>query len=85
MAQPTPVDPADRDIAITPNDTAVISPIPDAICALVAGNVTVRLQRSTADTVYYLNAGVPLPIRPQFIRATGTAATGIVGMFNQGH
>jgi hypothetical protein len=67
--------------AITPSDTAVLPTLPKAIYVGGAGNITLRAVDSTADVV--LNgvlAGSTIPVRAQFIRATGTTATGLVGL-----
>ena len=66
---------------ITPHDTNQLTRIPRAIIVGAAGNVECYLMgdESTAVTIYCA-AGVPIPIRPFRILATGTAATGIVGL-----
>lgn len=65
---------------ITPSDTADLAVTPRAICALTDGTVRVTSAGGvTADI--YLIAGVPMPIRPMRVMATGTSATGIVGLW----
>jgi len=73
------VAPSTNAFSITPHDTNALSIIPRAIVAQVAGNVTLRTSGSSADVVVSAVAGVPLPLRVQYVRATGTTATGIVG------
>ena len=84
MANPTDVGSADRDFAITPSDTTTFSPTPDGIFVGGAGTVIVRLARSSADTTYNAVAGSILPIKPIQVKFASTA-TGLIGLFNQGH
>ena len=74
-------DPGTRAYEITPHNTNQLARIPRAIIVGAAGNVECYLigDESTAVTIYCA-AGVPIPIRPFRILATGTAATGIVGL-----
>jgi hypothetical protein len=63
---------------VTPND-ATANPF-IAFVVGVGGTVTFRAQGSAADVTITAVAGVVYPIQTSFIRAAGTAATGIVGL-----
>lgn len=67
--------PARKIFLITPHATNEIDPLPKAIRCNVAGTVAVRTIDSTADVSITMAAGEVLPIRAQYIRATGTTAT----------
>lgn len=68
--------------AVTPHASNEIGTVvPSAIYVGGAGNITCRLIGDTADVVFNgVPAGTVLPISPQYIRATGTTATGIVAL-----
>lgn len=67
-------------VTVTPHDTNVLSPIPDALYVGGAGTVTLRARGSSADVVMTAVAGGHLLVQAQYVRATGTTATGIVGL-----
>ena len=73
------VAPSTNAFSITPNDSSALSIIPRAIVAQATGNITLRTSGSGSDVVVSAIAGIPLPLRVQYVRATGTTATGIVG------
>lgn len=52
------------------------------LTALVSGNATVTPAGSSADVVIYLQAGAVFPLLVRHVKATGTAATGIVGIWS---
>ena len=68
--------PAKHAFSITPHVSNVVGTyIPRGIYVGVTGNITMRLVGDTADVVFIgVSAGSVLPVRPQYIRATGTAA-----------
>jgi hypothetical protein len=76
---------------ITPSDTAVLNPPCFAFTTAVAGTVTFFVfgdkylpGAATSDTTsvqIYASIGVIYPIRCSRIMATGTSATGIVGLW----
>lgn len=71
--------PATRLAAITPSDSQDLAFATRAVTVAQAGSV--RLTTVGGDTgTLYLLAGVPFPIRVNRIWATGTTATGIVGL-----
>ena len=67
--------PAKKMFAITPDATAAVSPIPKAIRCDVAGTVALRAMGSAADVSITMAAGEVLPVRVQYVRASGTSAT----------
>jgi len=72
--------PSKRWAAITPHNTTALAILPKQIIARVAGTVTV-VGDDGAVGVFQLLAGVPLAIRPNIVKATGTTATGIVALY----
>lgn len=73
--------PSRNSFAITPHATNPVIPLPKGIYVGGAGNITLRTVDGTADVVLNnVPAGVILPVRAQFVRATGTTATGLVGL-----
>ncbi len=71
--------PARQSFTITPNDTTAITPLPRAVRVNTAGTVAYRAVDSAADVTVTVSAGETIPARIQYIRATGTSATGFVG------
>ena len=74
-----PDGPAERSFAIVPSNDDDLAAIPRAILVGVAGNITGRLKDDAADIVYPVLAGYH-PLRFKKIAATGTTATGLVGL-----
>jgi hypothetical protein len=66
--------PADRHMAITPNDATVLDPIPRALKVTVAGNLAIADADGTAIT-YTVTAGDIIPFRATKVLLTGTTAT----------
>jgi hypothetical protein len=66
--------PADRHLAITPSDTAMIVPRPRALWCQTAGNLAIEDQNGTVLN-YSVSAGQILPLRAVRVLATGTTAT----------
>lgn len=74
--------PASRSFAIAPHATDELPAIPRAIWVGGDGDIALRLVGDTADvTIVGVPAGTLLPIRPQYIRITGTTATSMVGLY----
>ena len=69
----TDVDPGDV-MDIQAGDTWV-SPAPRSVFGSAAGDVVCRLAEDDADITMTLAAGIPVPIRAEIVRATGTTAT----------
>lgn len=72
--------PARKVWAITPHATNEVDPLPKAIRADTAGTIALRAVDSGADVTLTVAAGEVLPIRAQYIRATGTTVTTIHGL-----
>lgn len=72
--------PARRAFAVTPHDSAELPVLPKALLVGGAGAVTLRAVDSSADVTIPAAAGQILPIRAQFVRATGTTATAILAL-----
>lgn len=69
-------------ITIAPHATNPINPIPDRIYVGGTGDITCRLMGDGADVVFKaVPVGTILPIKAQYIRATGTTATLMLGLF----
>ncbi len=68
-------------VAVTPHDTAALSPIPTALYVGGAGNIALRAQGSSADvTLIAVPVGTVLYISAQYVRATSTTATNLVAL-----
>jgi len=72
--------PATRHFTVTPADGSDLANIPRALFIGGAGDVAIRDGAGT-DVTYTVPAGVLLPIRAVRVLATGTTATGIVGLY----
>lgn len=64
---------------VTPNDATDLAMVTRAICVAESGLVEV-VAKDGGEGAIYIAAGVPFPIRVSRIKATGTTATGIVGL-----
>lgn len=71
--------PAQDVFEVTPNDTTDLPQATRAINVSLSGAVRLTSVSGTTATVF-VAAGVAFPVRAQRIFATGTSATGIVGM-----
>jgi len=69
--------PAVRWSSITPNDSVDI--VYRAIWINVAGNIALR-DRDGNDETFTVTAGTLLPMQPTRVLATGTSASGIIGL-----
>ena len=76
--------PAKNSFLITPHASNNVDPtgdiLPRALLVGVGGTITWRLEGDTVDTQVTLPAGIH-DVQPEYIRATGTAATGLVGLY----
>ena len=68
-----------REVFVVTPDT-VITPLPKAIRASAAGNITFKAVDSTTDVTMYLAAGEILPVRVQIVRSVGTTVPTIYGL-----
>ena len=71
--------PATRIAEIVPSDTADLAFVTRAISVAQAGHLQVVTSGGDTGRVF-VAAGVPFPLRVSRILATGTTATGIVGL-----
>lgn len=67
--------------AITPSDSADVPTVPRALYCTGDGDVVVTMRNGGAPVTLPMIAGVPLPVRVSRVWATGTTATGIVGVW----
>lgn len=74
-------DPAIYAAAITPSDSADVPTVPRALYCTGDGNVVVTMRNGGDPVTLPMIAGVPLPVRVSRVWATGTTATGIVGVW----
>lgn len=73
--------PPERGAAIVPDDAAGLGQATRAIYVGGAGALTVRLLGGDVVTFAALPAGTLLPVRVTEVRATGTTATALVGLW----
>lgn len=73
--------PASYAAAITPSDSTDLPNTPRALYCTVAGTVRVTMRGGGAAVDLPMLVGVPLPVRAKRVHATGTTATGIVGVW----
>lgn len=77
----SPMAPASRAFAITPSDIAELPTATKAIYVGTGGDITLRPLDGSEDVVFTaFPAGGILDVRASAIRATGTTASGIVGL-----
>jgi hypothetical protein len=68
--------------SLTPHDSNALSDIPKALYVGTGGVVIMRGVDDSADTTWRnVPNGALLPVRSRFIRATGTTATDIIGLY----
>lgn len=74
-------DPARHAFPITPHATSEIDPLPKALFIGTGGDLVGRPAGSESDVTFKnLASGQILPVRLQYVRASGTSATDIVGL-----
>jgi hypothetical protein len=74
--------PATRAVAVVPHDTGALSDIPKALFVGTGGHLVLRGSGGGADVAFRnLADGTVLPVRAQFVRATGTTAADIVALY----
>lgn len=76
----TPISPARTAFAIVPHDTAQLTVLPKAILAGSAGTIVLRAIDSASDVTLTVASGQIVPLRASHVRATGTTASGLVGL-----
>lgn len=74
--------PAVRAAAVAPHDVNALADVPKALFVGSGGDVVVRGVGGGADVTFKnVAAGSILPVRAAFVRATGTTAGDIVGLY----
>lgn len=74
--------PARRAVAITPNDSTALLNLPKALYIGTGGTIAMRGVDSDVDQNWKnVPPGTILPFRAQYIRATGTTAADILGLY----
>lgn len=73
-------------VSITPSDTVDVprdanGDFPSALYVGVTGNVSVVGADGSSAVLQNVAAGIPLPVRVRRVNATGTTATGLVGIY----
>jgi hypothetical protein len=75
------VDPASTAFAVTPHDSNELGTLSRALYVGTGGALVLRCIDSAADVTFKnLAAGQILPVRAQYVRATGTTAADIVAL-----
>lgn len=76
----SPAAPSRAPFALVPHDSAALPRITKAIYVGTGGTVTLRGVDAGADVTYRnVASGSYLLVRAQFVRATGTSATDLIG------
>lgn len=74
--------PATRAVAVVPHDTTPLADIPKALFVGTGGTITMRgVNGSTDQSWKNVASGSILPLRAQFVRATGTTAADILALY----
>jgi hypothetical protein len=74
--------PATRAVAVAAHDVNALSDIPKALFVGSGGHLVLRGVGGGADVTFRNVAdGTVLPVRAQFVRATGTTAADIVALY----
>lgn len=74
-------DPAENAIDVTPSDSVALSFVSRALICSGTGTVRVTMFGNDETVDLLLSAGFPLAVRVTHVHATGTTATGIVGLY----
>lgn len=81
MANIMATEPARDAAAVTPSDSAQISPVARALYVGGSGDIKLVTQGGTTVTFQDIVAGSILPVRATKVFATDTTATNIVALF----
>jgi len=73
--------PPEHGVAVAPDDAADLAAVTRALWVGGGGDLAVRMQDGTALVLGGVPGGTLLPIRVARVRATGTTATRIVGLW----
>lgn len=73
--------PSAHPFAVVPSDAAPLAMIPKALYVGTGGTLVLRTASGSADVIFRnLANGQLLPVRAQYVRATGTTAANIVAL-----
>lgn len=72
--------PASHGFSITPSDSAALSEAVRAIYVGTGGSLALTLRSGAAITLTNVPDGSLLPLRTTAVKATGTTASGLVGL-----
>ena len=73
--------PSSHPVAIVPSDSVPLTATPKALFVGTGGTVVLRTASGAADVTFKnLASGRILPVRAQFVRASGTTAADIVAL-----
>lgn len=73
--------PATRLVAVVPHDTNPLSDVPKALYVGTGGTIVLAGIAGSDATLANVPDGTILPIRARFVRASGTTAQAIVGLY----
>ncbi len=74
--------PATRAVAVVPHDVNALADVPKALFVGSGGHLVLRGAGGGADVTFRNVAdGSVLPVRAQFVRATGTTAADILALY----
>lgn len=77
----SPEAPSSHPLAVVPSDSLPLVATPKALFVGTGGTIVLRTASGAADVIFKnLASGQILPVRAQFIRATGTTAADIVAL-----
>ncbi len=76
-----PSTPSSAPFAVTPHDSNQLPQIPKALYVGVGGDVVLRGVNGAADVTFRnVASGQTIDVRAAYVRATGTTASGLVGL-----
>lgn len=73
--------PAEDGLAIVPDDVTTLPQVTRALYVGTSGDVSVRLVSGTVVSLGGVQGGVVYPLRVDMVLASGTTATGLVGLW----
>ncbi|WP_294293507.1 hypothetical protein [uncultured Sphingomonas sp.] len=76
-----PSAPATRLVPVVPHDTNPLSEVPKALYIGTGGTIVLAGVAGDDATLINVSDGTILPIRARFVRASGTTAHAIVGLY----
>lgn len=78
----TTIDSADDGFAIVPSDVTDLEVVPRGIYVGVGGDITMTLAHSGTNLLFKnAQPGNVLPVRPLRVKASGTTATDLIGLY----